>query len=551
MASFTKPARVALLVAAWLGLLSPQPAPATVLEELGRPGPWPAVTGLIVYAGRLWMANGNPYSNTNAAEIYSYTASAHPDARGFRLERNLFSQDAGAPAIIDGLLHWPFEDPRFSARRGEFAVTDGIRWRWRSIPTGRAFHTHTLIACGGQVLSASGAFVGGIQRRLGTGPGWQSLYEHPRVEKGISRVVDLAAFAGRCFAALRAVDQPGPKLLEVRGERIQPVPGTPEMDILFGLTAVDGWLYGLANRSDVVSLVRFDGTRWESVPAPDQNRLRALAANGRELLAVSGAHGHGALWSRRDNGRWQRVQSIDGGTPISVVAHRRQVFVGTFDERRGGSLWGPAQAHLDGGSEPPRLPDRHLPAQPASPEVADILARLDAVLMDPSSYADHAARLRRVLARLAARGGASAGEALSRRLTGALPKAESQTFTRVPIPNADTAQWFMLRTIGLIGAGRVPLTLLSRSWDRPANPAEKYFHPLPAAIWVAGILGQDDPDTLSALVALLRRDDAPRWLHGDAMGALTTLTGRTFGHDRTAWIRWWRSPSTRIRRNSN
>ena len=101
------------------------------------------------------------------------------------------------------------------------------------------------------------------------------------------------------------------------------------------------------------------------------------------------------------------------------------------------------------------------------------------------------------------------------------------------------AQWFMLRTIGLIGHGRVPLAILQRPWDRPENRAEKYFHPLPAGIWVAGVLGQDDRDTLAALVAVLQREDDPAWLHGDAIGALTALTGRRLGHDRRAWIRWW------------
>lgn len=36
---------------------------------------------------------------------------------------SLFSQDAGNPVVYNGLLYWPFEDPRRSAGTVEFAVT--------------------------------------------------------------------------------------------------------------------------------------------------------------------------------------------------------------------------------------------------------------------------------------------------------------------------------------------------------------------------------------------------------------------------------------------
>jgi hypothetical protein len=64
------------------------------LVPVARPGPWPGVSGLIGYAGRVWFVNSVKFVDHNSADIYSYD----PATGAARYERHLFSQDAGAPS---------------------------------------------------------------------------------------------------------------------------------------------------------------------------------------------------------------------------------------------------------------------------------------------------------------------------------------------------------------------------------------------------------------------------------------------------------------------
>jgi formylglycine-generating enzyme required for sulfatase activity len=108
-------------------------APACADEQLiplARVGPWPGISALIGYGDRLWFVNSVKFRDHNSADVYSY----HPKTGAVRYERHLFSQDAGEPAVVGGLLYWPFEDARFSTRRGEYMVTNGHDWQWRMLP---------------------------------------------------------------------------------------------------------------------------------------------------------------------------------------------------------------------------------------------------------------------------------------------------------------------------------------------------------------------------------------------------------------------------------
>ena len=91
------------------GLSGPSRAQET-LEVLARVGPWPAVSRLIAFDGRVWFANSVKGVNHNSAELYSY----HPGSGDVRYRRHLFSQDAGRPLVHRGRLYWPFEDARIS-----------------------------------------------------------------------------------------------------------------------------------------------------------------------------------------------------------------------------------------------------------------------------------------------------------------------------------------------------------------------------------------------------------------------------------------------------
>jgi outer membrane protein assembly factor BamB len=101
------------------------------LQPLAHVGPWPAVSKLIGYGGRLWFVNSVKFRNHNSADLHSYD----PATGETRYETHLFSQDAGEPVVFAGRLYWPYEDPRASTGRGEFMVTDGSgRWDWRMLP---------------------------------------------------------------------------------------------------------------------------------------------------------------------------------------------------------------------------------------------------------------------------------------------------------------------------------------------------------------------------------------------------------------------------------
>jgi len=101
------------------------------------------------------------------------------------------------------------------------------------------------------------------------------------------------------------------------------------------------------------------------------------------------------------------------------------------------------------------------------------------------------------------------------------------------------ARFWLLWGMGLAGRGRVPPEQISTPWTAPENGAAKYFEPQVAAMWAVVELEQADRETIDALMARLQVAADPLWLKGDAVGALTALTGRRFGYDFDAWAAWW------------
>ncbi len=89
------------------GLSATGPAPVRAgappeIPVLARIGPWPVASRPIGFDGRIWFANSVKAVNHNSADIYSYD----PRSGALRLERHLFSQDAGQPLAWNGLLYW-------------------------------------------------------------------------------------------------------------------------------------------------------------------------------------------------------------------------------------------------------------------------------------------------------------------------------------------------------------------------------------------------------------------------------------------------------------
>jgi hypothetical protein len=174
-----------------------------VLPRLAEVGPWPVVSRLIGYDGRLWFANSVKGRNHNSADVYSFDALSGE----LRYERHLFSQDAGRPLVAGGLLYWPFEDGRVSLGWGDFMVTNGADWRLGVIDTAEIFHVHDLAKVGGRLVAGTSAWRAGFQVSDDGGRTWHPIYDHPTPERQVSRITELIEVNGRALAYLTHRDR--------------------------------------------------------------------------------------------------------------------------------------------------------------------------------------------------------------------------------------------------------------------------------------------------------------------------------------------------------
>jgi hypothetical protein len=245
------------------------------LVPLAQPGPWSAVDAIIGYGPRIWFANSEVFRNHNAADIYSYD----PATGAVRYERALFSQGAGRPLVAGRLLYWPFEDPRFSSDRAEFAVTNGTDWAWRVLPEGTAYHFHAMAALDGKLYAATSAWRAGLQVSADNGASWQVLYDHPTPKGQVSRISSLATFQGHLHAGLVQQRGLGRRVLTVTEDGVVPAPGWPDAKAARGLTAYRGNLFAILQDEAGRRLWRGIGGRAKPVAdGPSDQPLRALAA---------------------------------------------------------------------------------------------------------------------------------------------------------------------------------------------------------------------------------------------------------------------------------
>lgn len=497
---------------------------------------WPHVSSLIGYGDRLWFVNSRKYVNHNSADIWSYD----PASGESRYERHLLSQDAGDPVVHNGLLYWPFEDSRFSPGRGEFMVTNGRDWRWGLLPQGRAFHVHAMTSSGGALYAAPSAWVARLQRSADGGTNWDLLYEHPTPDRRVSRITALADFRGTLYGGLVAwYRSTGAKLLRWDGKTFRQVRGWPEGSAVPRLQAFGGWLYGVNVANDTSSLWRTNGRATEPVERFAGKSIRGLAAGPKALWLATGSGNVGEIWRTADGARWSLVQKFPGIRLHGLGLFRGRVYAGGTSSK-GGVLLGPSPTRKAGFSPSPTMRKKRLLLPRARPlpgeDPAEHLKNLRAVLADPNGY-DRGLRVR--FGPLALSDDPKVGRALGKMLTGAFPDAEGTMFGSRRFPAPKMARWYILWAMAHNGHGRVPVDLISASWEAPPNRAEKYFEPPPAAAWAAAELGQDDDATLAALIARLDRPGDPDWLRGDMIGALTALTGQRYGYDIAAWRRWW------------
>ena len=512
-----------------------------VLVMLSQPGPWPGVSGIIGFNGRVWFVNSVKFRNHNSADVYSY----NPVSGLTRYERHLFSQDAGDPVVAGGLLYWPFEDARFSAGRGEYAVTDGQRWTWRALSEGETFHIHAMGALGNTLYAATSAWRGGLQRSTNSGRTWTVVYDHPTEERRVSRITNLAVLDGTLYAALTSYTQAGPKMLRLENGKLTPVPGWPTGQRTGALQSHAGWLYGVNEREQKRSVWRSNGTRIERVADLDGVAVRAFASSATALWAVAAGNGRGALWRSLDGANWSLVQQFDDAEPLDVGVYAGQVYVGTLNAEGRGALWGPpAPAAVE-----PATTGLLAPSPAANSIGADkVLHQMAAGISRGPDFKEYRKLLHNYLQPLALDRSPDSGEAMSRLLNDDAPDIELHAIggaLRAPLSQVN--RWYLLWGIGLNGNGRVPPEFLSELWRDSPNRAEKYFNIAPGAAWTIAQLGLGDGEYIDRLIARLDAPNEPNWLAGDWIGALTALTGERFGYDTDAWKQWWRVHRAMIR----
>ncbi|MGF1522275.1 MAG: hypothetical protein ACFBSF_08160 [Leptolyngbyaceae cyanobacterium] len=533
------------------------PAPPTINSEilagqelvpLATPGPWRDVTQLIGYGDRLWFTNSVAGTNHNSADLYSYD----PATQTTRYEQHLFSQDAGEPVVAEGLLYWPFEDPRFSADLGEYMVTNGERWQWRVLPEGEAFHVHTMTAHQGMLWAGTGAWAAGLQRSRDGGQTWEVIYDHPTPPRQVTRLTELASLGNTLYGGFTALQSRAVQLCRWDTDTFKPVEAWPAGKRIIALTPYRDWLYGInQNLDDSVTLWRTNGQAAEPVAALAGYRIRALATDDSALWAISTDPAGAFLWHSVNGVDWMAAYQFEDMQPLDLTIFQGHVYVGARNPSRQGMLLGPqpmAQSSTEKASPAPTVPP--LPPGPPPPDsqkVTKAVQQLETVLAAPATYRDGNTQdnLAQALLPLAESQTALAGEQLSQQLDSALPQETAMLFeNNVQEPATDVVRWYLLWAIGLNGQGRVPIDLLTQPWTTPSNDREKYWQTVPAAAWTIAQIGQSDRATLAALIERLSASEDPLWLTGDIVGALSALTGQTFGYDSAAWQNWWRSQPT-------
>jgi hypothetical protein len=512
------------------GPVQPVLAQTSPLVKLVDGLPWPGVSSLIGYRGKLWFANSVKFVNHNSADLYSFD----PGTGKTRYEKHIFSQDAGQPVIAKRLLYWPFEDSRFSPGHGEFMVTNGKDWNWHLIPKGRAFHTHVMQAQSNRLFAGISAWVAKIVVSDDGGTSWRKFYTYPTPDRRVSRITAIADLNGKLFAgATTWYDNKAPKLLMQKGGSMVPVPGWPAGTAVDEIVVHRGWLYAANEGPKESALWRTDGKTVERVDGP-LGVVNAMASDGKAMWAITARKGAGVLWRSIDGLRWEEIQRFDNARPLDVAIMGGQPYVGLLSDK-GGELWGHSKRiSVVVDARRPSLPPK---LQRPQAEITAALKNLDDVMGDVSKYQ----RLRFSMRPLSAARTPKISEALKKRLKGPFPEGSARMFGRRQIPSANMAQWYLLWGIAHNGRGIIPLSYLRDPWTSKANRAEKYIEPILAALWAIRELDQNDDATLAALITRLDFKDDPKWVTGDVIGALTDLTGKRFGYDRDAWRRWWQT----------
>lgn len=499
------------------------------LDIIARIGPWPYASRLIGYRGRLWFANSVKYRNHNSADIWSM----NPQNGNMRLERNLFSQDAGTPIMFNDLLYWPHEDALLAGGTGEISATNGEDWSVFNIESALMYHTSELIDFHGKLMAVTGARNAGLQTSLDDGRSWKQLYDHSAPRTHIARIKDVTQLGNDYYATLR--DKKTQRLVKWNGTGFDPVASFQFNRPIRGLTAHDGAIHAIVGRGENREIWKSDGQSSSNLGR--KGNFIDIASDGETLWAITN---EGLLFSIR-NGEWQHHSRLKGGKPTSIEAVDGAIYAaGAGDDGRG-IIWGPKVHKLKGVNKKIAAMPGPISTAAVAIDWDELGQKIDNLLTDPVTYkgysnGDLTALLDRAVTMVAPAG------FFAKRLDANIPDIAIHVFSGNSKTKAlDLAYANILRAMEKSGQTGVPTELLTVEWTAQPNSYEKYLARPLMALKTIATTGQNDDATIDALIARLDYKDDPDWLRSQVIGTLTAVTGEHHGYDIAAWKTWHNS----------
>ena len=504
-------------------------SPERELDIIAQVGPWPVASRLIGYRGKLWFANSVKGRNHNSADIWSFD----PQTGQVRYERHLYSQDAGHPLVYKGLLYWPFEDALQSAGEGVIEVTDGDSWQALTIPNPPIYHSSQLLEWKGGLLAITGTRNAGMQFSSDSGRTWEEYYIHPTPSTHVSRLKEMLVFQGETYASLK--DAKVKRLVKWTGSGFRTVNSWPLNRYFNGLTIHRQGLFAIVGRGREREIWRFDGRR--SVRVGIKGPFVDLASDGNRLWVVAN---DGQLWSSPRGDRWKRGQNLDQGRPVSIQSVAGQIYVaGEGDDGRG-IVWGSRNSIIPHGEKPPGLISQK-PEQPVTMDWEAAGREIDLLLAAPSTYDAAGINRLRGLIYAASINDPPAGF-FAERFKARPPDLTFSAFGgSLSLRAIDIARASILTGMERAGQADVPVNLLTDPWTSPPNSYEKYFEIELSALRAVAASGQNDPQTVDALLKRLDFADDPPWLKSQIIGTLTSISDKHLGYDIAAWKDWAKS----------
>ena len=515
-----------------IGLEGIEKAKQTVnLRPLVEIGPWPYASRLIGYGGRIWFAASVKYRNHNSSDIWSFD----PQTGDKRLERNLFSQDAGEPLVYNGLLYWPHEDALLAAGTGEISATNGEGWTSYTIDSALMYHTSELHVYKGSLLAVIGARNAGLQLSSDGGLSWSDAYDHAPKGRHIARIRHMVEYKGEYYATLR--DEKKQRLVKWNGRSFDSVNSFPKNRPIRRLIVHKDALYALVGKIDNREIWKSDGKTSHSLGRT--GRFVDIASDGQQLWSVTT---DGRLFSLDDE--WEEHPNLKGGTPLSIAVIYGNIYVAGSSDNKKAIIWGMRNTPAVPEITPAKLKQQYPNA--VKPLDWTLLgSKIDAILSAEETYIGRRDTALSNLLDQAIRNGAPVGF-FAQRLKANIPDIQISTFGGNSKTKAsDLAIATIINAMAKSGHKNVPVELLEQPWVAKPNSYEKYLALPLVALKAINDIGQNDDATLKALINRLSYEDDPNWFRSQVIGTLTSVTGEHFGYDIKAWQRYYENGDSR------